>query len=616
MRAPRSATATMLVLAVGGWTAVVGSGTALAETGPTGGKTKARAEGGASTGGAVFQQNLAQSSRQNNNCNNPNAESAPISLTSSRVTGRCVTSDGSLTAFSRINNGPAVAQGGSAAMSLAQQNTAQRGRQNNNCNNPNDAEIPVTGSRVDGHCADQDVSFSKHTLVKGGGARAEGGSSTSGEVFQQNVAQEGRQNNNCNSPNPNPNLLGTEGSRWVGRCKNKDRSFSKRTRIKGGGARAEGGSSSDLDVGQQNVAQEGRQNNNCANGNEEAFDPFEAGRIDAGCGNNDDSVSKHAWDKHRGALAEGGSSTGADVAQQNIAQEGRQNNNCSNSNDTTIRVDASRLEERCQNKDGSLANHTWSKGGGARAEGGSSTGADVEQQNIAQEGRQNNNCHNPTSDSDIEVTGGADRGTCRNHDVSADTHTHYRWGGAEANGGTTSGTVNQQNVAQGGRQNNNCNNPNLVEVTVTEGRVRARCTNKDLSLNRETYVKGGGARAEGGSSTGADVEQQNIAQEGRQNNSCSNPNGGSIDLTGGRQGVSCKTVDGSANLHTATIGGGAKANGGTATGELFQQNIAQEGRQNNTCSNPNNLTPTATGSHTQAKCVAVDHSTNIATINR
>ncbi|MEV6317548.1 hypothetical protein [Streptomyces sp. NPDC051776] len=59
---------------------------------------------------------------------------------------------------------------------------------------------------------------------------------------------------------------------------------------------------------------------------------------------------------------------------------------------------------------------------------------------------------------------------------------------------------------------------------------------------------------------------------------------------------------------------GARATGGSGTLDVFQQNTAQEARQNN--GNPNNLTLTATGSRTQAHCVAVDRSTNIGTVNR
>ncbi|MEV6315952.1 hypothetical protein, partial [Streptomyces sp. NPDC051776] len=200
MRRHAIATATMVVLAVGGW-AALGSGTAFAETGSDG--AKARASGGSSTGEDVFQQNTAQSSRQNNNCHHPNAgvDGDEVALTGGRATGRCVTSDGSLTAFSRFHNGPAEAEGGSTSLGLVQQNTAQRGRQNNNCHNPNASPVTVDSGRVDSRCTDQDFSFSKHTLVKGGGARAEGGSTPGGESFQQNVAQAGRQNNNCNHPN-------------------------------------------------------------------------------------------------------------------------------------------------------------------------------------------------------------------------------------------------------------------------------------------------------------------------------------------------------------------------------------------------------------------------------
>ncbi|MEV6315877.1 hypothetical protein [Streptomyces sp. NPDC051776] len=237
MRVNKIATATMLVLAVSGWTAV-GAGTAFAGSGPDQGKAKARAEGGSTTGGGLFQQNIAQSSRQNNNCNNPNtAPEDAITLTGSRAAGRCATADGSLTAFSRTRNGPAHAEGGTSTLSLAQQNTAQRGRQNNNCHNPNDSDITVEGSRVEGLCLDRDFSFAEHTSVTGGGARAEGGSSAGveGNLRQQNTAQEGRQNNTCNNPS-GAFPLDVTGGRVEGRCGNKDGSYSKHARIKGGGA--------------------------------------------------------------------------------------------------------------------------------------------------------------------------------------------------------------------------------------------------------------------------------------------------------------------------------------------------------------------------------------------
>ncbi|WP_260327785.1 hypothetical protein [Streptomyces sp. Ag109_O5-1] len=50
-------------------------------------------------------------------------------------------------------------------------------------------------------------------------------------------------------------------------------------------------------------------------------------------------------------------------------------------------------------------------------------------------------------------------------------------------------------------------------------------------------------------------------------------------------------------------------------GNLVQQNTAQEGRQNNSCGNPNHLTLTATGSRNQVECVAVDRPTSTKTVD-
>ena len=80
-----------------------------------------------------------------------------------------------------------------------QQNIAQRGRRNNNCFNANTLVIAATGSRLEGHCADQEISRNEYTQVKGGGASANGG--TGGDFDAQQIAQSGRQNNNCASPN-------------------------------------------------------------------------------------------------------------------------------------------------------------------------------------------------------------------------------------------------------------------------------------------------------------------------------------------------------------------------------------------------------------------------------
>ncbi|MEV6318983.1 hypothetical protein [Streptomyces sp. NPDC051776] len=788
MRAHKIATATMLVLAVSGWGVVAGAGAAYAETGPThgggkaktagkghhpahegGGRAKARAEGGSSTGGDIFQQNIAQSARQNNNCNNPNtgADADDTVLTDSRVRGRCVTADGSLTAFSRIQGGSAHARGGASSTLLAEQTIAQRGRQNNNCDNPNNAPIDLENSRLEGLCFDQDrsvthttlvqgggahahggsgqsstgfvgvgqqniaqvgrqnnncnnpqrgfqfddavidlddsqvklrcgnkdTSFTKHTWIKSGGARAEGGSGTGGfptagagvdqqgiaqegrqnnncinlgsdseiedtgqltvhcenkdvsftqharlktrgaraqsgnatggagdvvELEQQNIAQEGRQNNNCTNAEDTSDFFLGEGGRVASSCGNNDASFSSHTLLKSGGARAQGGSGTS--VGQQNMAQEGRQNNNCNDGNASSgISPDAGGRVQQRCGNRDHSFSHKTLIKGGGARAQGGSTTGADVAQQNVAQEGRQNNNCNtHNNDSDVDVSPGQARSSCGNKDASFSKHTRIKGGGARAHGGSSTGADVGQQNIAQEGRQNNTCHNLNA-ADIDVDGGRETSRCGNKDASFSKHTHIKGGGARADGGsTTVGAVAQQNIAQVGRQNNNCTNPNPADedISVDSGRQRSRCGNKDASFSKHTHIKGGGARADGGSTTGDQVIQQNIAQEGRQNNNCANPNFPSTTLDSGRERSRCGNKDASFSKHTHIKGGGARADGGSGTStdtDVIQQNIAQEGRQNNTCNNSNEGTSgflTVDGGRVEGRCGNKDASFN------
>ncbi|MEV6319376.1 hypothetical protein [Streptomyces sp. NPDC051776] len=627
MRAHKIATATMLVLAISGW-GVVGSGAAYADNGPTHegkpkaadnaygkakaadrgrpahGRVKARAEGGSATGAGLFQQNIAQSSRQNNNCNNPNPEEeGEVSLTNSRVRGRCVTADGSLNAFSRIQNGPAIAQGGSAATTVVQQTIAQRGRQNNNCQNPNNASITLDDGRVEGLCTDQDHSFNKQTLVKNGGAHAKGGDSgTENTLEQQNIAQVGRQNNNCNNPNDDSDITLMGGGRVDGRCKNKDGSFNHKTLTKGRGARAHGGSATGdaADVNSQNIAQEGRQNNNCNNPNNESDITLDSGgRVAGRCGNKDHSLNHKTLTKGGGARSRGGNAV-VEVNQQNTAQEGRQNNNCNNqNNDSDIDLDdgGGRVKGRCKNKDHSFNHKSLFKGRGAHAEGGSQTSdeaVDLDHQNIAQEGRQNNNCNNPNDGSDITLMGGGRvDGRCKNKDGSFNHKTVIKGGGARAKGGNGTVEVDGDNIAQEGRQNNNCQNAHDSNIDLDEGRVESRCGNKDHSFSKHTHVKGGGARAEGGNAT-ADVSQQNIAQEGRQNNNCNNQNEDS-DINpgegeGGRVDGRCWNKDASFSKHTHIKGGGARVEGGNGTGEgveVDQQNVAQEGRQNNNCNNPN-----------------------------
>ncbi|MEV6318732.1 hypothetical protein [Streptomyces sp. NPDC051776] len=216
------------------------------------------------------------------------------------------------------------------------------------------------------------------------------------------------------------------------------------------------------------------------------------------------------------------------------------------------------------------------------------------------------------------MTGGRVVGYCTGQDLSFTKHALVKGGGAHAEGGSAGAGVAQQNIAQEGLQNNTCNNLNFSVLTVDSGRLGVRCRNKDSSFSKHIHIKGGGARAEGGSATVGGVFQQNIAQEGQQNNNCNNLNAGStLTVVGDRVRARCGNKDASFNRHTHTKSGGARAGGGSSTGaDVRQQNIAQEGRQNNNCRNPNSLTLNATGSRSTTGCTATDRSTNIGTISR
>ncbi|MEV6319401.1 hypothetical protein [Streptomyces sp. NPDC051776] len=573
----------------------------------------ARIEGGSSSTSSVAQQNIAQEGRQNNAC--ANGEDADFTLDPGRLDSDCRNKDRSVSKKVLVKSGGARIEGGSSSTSsVAQQNIAQEGRLNNACANLEDADFTLTGGRLDSDCRNKDGSFNKKVLVKSGGARIEGGNATS-TVGEQNVAQEGRQNNAC------VDGRGADFSVDPGRldsdCGNNDDSVSKKVLVKSGGARIEGGSATST-VQQQNIAQEGRQNNACANLEDSDF-TLTGGRVDSDCRNKDGSFNKKVRVKSGGARIEGSSATST-VEQQNIAQEGRQNNACANLEDSDFSVDPGRVDTDCRNKDGSFNKKVLVKGRGAHIEGGSSSIASVEQQNIAQDGRQNNACANG-NDADFTLTGGRLDAKCGNKDHSFNKHMLVKGGGAHVEGGsTTAADVFQYNVAQEGRQNNACANPNEpATLDVTDGRVDTKCGNKDHSFNKHVLVKDGGARAEGGSSTATEeleAFQYNTAQSGRQNNGCANPNEGDITLTGSRVENRCKTIDESKNLGTKVSGGGALAEGGSSTADLFQQNTAQTGRQSNHCGNPNNLTLTATGSRAQSHCTAADRSTNIGTINR
>ncbi|MFB7370567.1 hypothetical protein ACFC0D_12095 [Streptomyces sp. NPDC056222] len=577
----------------------------------------ANATGGSGLTGSAFEQNTAQESRQNNNCGVRNdSGNNPTAVSGGLTDSDCTSADASFNKDSLVDSGGADANGGGAATTAFQQNTAQQGRQNNNCDNENLTNVTLTGGSLDQRCNNRDGSSNEHTFVKGEGAHAAGGNAVALNSLQQNTAQEGRQNNNCGDANSA--TVTAVGGRREGLCANGDDSLSHNTAVKGGGADAAGGDGILFSTVQQNTAQEGRQNNNCDNTNIADLGLTGAGR-GSRCVNHDGSASNDTLVTGEGAHAAGGTSPNL-ANQQNTAQEGRQNNNCDNANASRVPLTGAGQDGRCVNADSSLTEHSVVHGGGADATGGSAGGlGGAHQQNTAQEGRQNNNCSNDNQ-TVVEVIGGRQDDRCVNKDGSVNDHTLVKGEGAHAAGGESGASLFQQNTAQEGRQNNNCDNANGVNdlgqnALLTGGTTEGRCVTEDGSYNRGTVVKNGGADALGGSG-GLGVVQQNTAQEGRQNNSCGNANGGDIELTGARTESRCATVDHSANVGTVDVSDGAEAAGGSSALELFQQNTAQEGRQNNSCGNTNNLDLTLSGGRSRTQCSAIDESTNIHTTHR
>jgi hypothetical protein len=301
-----------------------------------------------------------------------------------------------------------------------------------------------------------------------------------------------------------------------------------------------------------------------------------------------------------GAQADGGSGA-AGLFDQNTALDGRQNNACGDSQQLTgsgILDGSGRLTTNCATSARSHSTDTLTTGEGARATAGDGVPL---QQNTAEQGRQNNACGN-TIESGL-YDGDTDTNcTTRDHSVSKKTVTHA--GAAQATGG--SGNLYQQNTAQQGRQNNACGN---LDNGTLAGTTEAGCTAHDDSVNKGTLTRGDGAEALGGNSQLLST-QQNIAQEGRQNNSCGNTNVGSVS---GEARAHCAARDSSVSKGTATRGGGARAVGGNSAADLQQQNIAQEGRQNNACGNTNSLTLDEGGTNVQ--CSAVDESVEVRSKN-
>ncbi|MFG2196054.1 hypothetical protein [Streptomyces sp. NPDC048639] len=386
----------------------------------------------------------------------------------------------------------------------------------------------------------------------------------------------------------------------------------------GPGATATGGSSMGPGLIQQGIAQEGRQNNHCSDttANGDTVNVM-GGRLKGRCVTGDGSFNRFSTVRHGAADAAGGSGLFT-VNQQNTAQRGRQNNHCANANETPFEMTGAVWEARCTDRDESRSDHATFAGSGAGASGGSGGGGEgdptVYQQNTAQVGRQNNACANP-NESFFGISGGRYGVACGNRDASLSKHTRDTSGGAEAEGGNGTRLI-EQNTAQEGRQNNACADPNgSIPLQITGGRAEGRCENEDTSLRWGTLTQGGGVNASGGTSTGRLV-QQNTAQEGRQNNHCANPDFTETEITGGRDETRCGATDRSASVETTEIGGGAETDGGSSAAELFQQNTAQEGRQNNSCANPNNLDLTVSGGRATAQCQAVDNSRNVGTIYR
>ncbi|MEU3282358.1 hypothetical protein [Streptomyces antibioticus] len=561
---------------------------------------------GGSAATSVTQETVAQSGRQNTDCANLRDD---LTLTDSRARTRCVTGDVSFNKDVVSSTGGARVESGSDTFSLEQRSVAQSGRQNTTCGNTGPAStLELDEGRWQVDCTNLDGSSTVHSRVSHGGAKTTSGSGS--RLRNHDSAQAGRQNNACanTSGSADPQVLGGSVSRVD--CANLDRSVTAHSLEEDRGARAASGTAAGGD--NQNISQAGRQNNACAahDFSDLVLETGSTGLVD--CANVDRSVSGHTRVTGGGAEAVGGS---AITEQQNIAQSGGQNNACDELNDGDPFLDEGSLRSvECVNDDKSVNHRTRVHKGHARAVAGSG-GSSLSEQTVAQSGRQNNACAN-LNESDPDIgDAGREQTRCGNLDRSVSKHTRVRGGNADIAGGGASATstLEQQNIAQAGRQNNACSNQNSTEsLDVTGGTVRGDCKTVDGSRNTGTTEIHGDAQIEGGSSTGGDLIQQNIAQAGRQNNACDNHNELDAELTGSRQKTGCVTVDRSVNAGTTHVGGDAHVEGGSGAASVFQQNIAQSGRQNNACGNTNALSLTATGgSRTASQCVAVDRSVNI-----
>ncbi|MER5226286.1 hypothetical protein [Streptomyces flaveus] len=349
---------------------LVSTGTSMGAPLPDGG---AKAGGGPGGAAGLLDQNTALDGRQNNACGDSQQLTGSDLLGGSgRIGTHCTTSarSHSIGALTTGDGAKATAGDGVAL----QQNIAERGRQNNACGNMIESDLYDGETNTD--CTAHDHSVSRGTATHAGAAQATGGNEY---LYQQNIAQQGRQNNACGDMSQGILTSTTDAG-----CAAHDGSVSKGTVTRGDGATAAGGDST-LGASQQNFAQEGRQNNACGNLNNVGI----PGTTDAGCAAHDGSVSKGTVTRGDGATATGGDSA-LTSTQQNIAQEGRQNNACGNTNVGSVSGEA---QAHCAAHDGSVSKGTVTRGGGATAAGGDSALTST-QQNIAQEGRQNNACGN------------------------------------------------------------------------------------------------------------------------------------------------------------------------------------------------------------------------------
>ncbi|MBQ0988440.1 hypothetical protein KBZ10_28830 [Streptomyces sp. F63] len=353
-----------------------------------------------------------------------------------------------------------------------------------------------------------------------------------------------------------------------------------------GGAEATGGAGV-AEVSGQDTALNGRQNNSC--GNVPAFPGIVFdGRSLADCAGTDRSHRTGVLGTAGGATATGGD---GGAYQQNTAEQGRQNNACGNLNSL---VGMSGVTEA----DCAAADTSWSRGVVHRGDGAAATGGDggAYQQNTAQEGRQNNSCGNTNN----TTVSGATEVDCAAGNASVSKGVVHHDEGAAATGGDSVFGASAQDTAQEGRQNNSCGNTNLGG---TPGETHTDCAANDASVSRGAVHRGGGAAATGGDS-GFSATAQNTAQEGRQNNSCGNANAGSVF---GAMEADCAATDASVSRGVIRHSGGAAATGGSGLSTLFQQNTAQDGRQNNVCGNSNGFA--LDSGRTQARCSTVDTST-------